>query len=90
MGHQVGLLSGKAGKAFVCGKKSDASDAQAIWTAVQQPGMRAVAVKAEAPQAVLALHGMRQQLFKFRTMQINGLRGLLAEWQTGQSGTHQT
>lgn len=31
-------------------------------------------------QAMLALHRMREQLVKFRTMQSNGLRGLLAEY----------
>ena len=35
--------------------------------AVQQPGIKTVAVKSEAQQAVLALHRMRQQLVKFRT-----------------------
>ena len=45
-----------------------------------QPGIKTVAVKSEAQQAVLALHRMRQQLVKFRTAQINGLRGLLAEY----------
>jgi transposase len=39
-----------------------------------------VAVKTETQQAVLALHRMRQQLVKFRTMQINSLRGLLTEY----------
>jgi transposase len=29
---------------------------------------------------VLWLHGMRQQLVKFRTIQINSLRGLLIEY----------
>jgi transposase len=47
---------------------------------VQQPSVRVVAVKTEAQQAVLALHRMRQQLVKFRTMQSNGLRGLLTEY----------
>ena len=37
-------------------------------------------MKTEAQQAVLALHRMRQQLVKFRTMQSNGLRGLLGEY----------
>ena len=46
---------------------------------MQQPS-KAVAVKTEAQQAVLALHRMRQQLVKFRTMQINSLRGLLTEY----------
>lgn len=80
MGHQVKLMSGKAVKAFVHGNKSDAADARAIWMAVQQAGVKSVAVKTEAQQAVLALHRMRQQLVKFRTMQSNGLRGLLTEY----------
>lgn len=66
-------------KAFNIGNKSDAADARAIWLAVQQP-CKPVAVKTEAQQAVLAMHRMRQQLVKMRTMQINGLRGLLAEY----------
>ncbi len=79
MGHQVKLMPGKFVKAFNIGNKNDAADARAIWMAVQQPG-KAVAVKTEAQQAVLALHRMRQQLVKFRTMQINSLRGLLTEY----------
>lgn len=46
---------------------------------MQQPG-KPVAIKTEAQQAVLTLHRMRQQLVKFRTMQINSLRGLLTEY----------
>jgi transposase len=80
MGHAVKLMPGKAVKAFVTGNKNDVADARAIWLAAQQPGMRAVAIKSEAQQAVLALHRMRQQLVKFRTMQSNGLRGLLGEY----------
>lgn len=80
MGHEVKLMPGKAVKAFVTGNKNDVADARAIWLAVQQPGVHAVAVKTEAQQAVLALHRMRQQLVKFRTMQSNGLRGLLGEY----------
>src|SRR5471030_2298370 len=80
MGHEVKLMAGKTVKAFVSGNKNDVADARAIWLAVQQPGVRSVAVKTEAQQAVLALHRMRQQLVKFRTMQGNGLRGLLAEY----------
>ncbi len=79
LGHQVRLLPAKAVRPFVAGNKNDASDARAIWTAVQQPGMKTVAVKSEEQQAILALHRMRRQLVKFRTAQINGLRGVLAE-----------
>lgn len=79
MGHEVKLMPARFVKAFNIGNKSDAADARAIWLAVQQPG-KEVAVKTEAQQAVLAMHRMRQQLIKFRTMQMNGLRGLLAEY----------
>ena len=80
LGHEVRLLPAKMVRPFVGGNKSDAHDARAIWTAVQQPGIKTVAVKSEEQQAVLALHRMRQQLVKFRTAQINGLRGLLTEY----------
>ena len=70
----------KAVRPFVGGNKNDAQDARAIWTAVQQPGIKTVAIKTEEQQAVLAMHRMRQQLVKFRTAQINGLRGLLSEY----------
>ena len=53
---------------------------RAIWTAMRQPGVKTVSIKSEEQQAILALHRMRQQLVKFRTAQINGLRGLLAEY----------
>ena len=65
---------------LVGGNKNDAHDARPIWTAVQQPGVKTVAIKSEEQQAILALHRMRQQLVKFRTAQINGLRGLLTEY----------
>jgi transposase len=80
LGHEVKLLSARMVKPFVGGNKNDAADARGIWTAMQQPGIKVVAVKSEEQQAVLALHRMRQQLVKFRTAQINGLRGLLSEY----------
>lgn len=80
LGHEVKLMSARMVKPFVGGNKNDAADARAIWTAVQQPDIKAVAVKTEEQQAVLALHRMREQLVKFRTAQINGLRGLLTEY----------
>ena len=80
LGHEVRLLPAKMVRPFVGGNKNDAHDARAIWTAVQQPGIKTVAIKSEEQQAILALHRMRQQLVKFRTAQINGLRGLLTEY----------
>ncbi|WP_176081082.1 IS110 family RNA-guided transposase [Paraburkholderia tropica] len=79
MGHEVRLMPAEFVKAFNIRNKNDAADARAIWLATQQPG-KPVAVKTEIQQAMLALHRMRQQLVKFRTMQINNLRGLLAEY----------
>ena len=80
LGHEVRLLPAKMVRPFVGGNKNDAHDARAIWTAVQQPGVKTVAIKSEEQQAILALHRMRQQLVKFRTAQTNGLRGLLTEY----------
>lgn len=80
LGHEVKLLSARWVKPFVGGNKNDVADARGIWTAVQQPGIKVVAITSEAQQAVLALHRMRQQLVKSRTAQINGLRGLLTEY----------
>ncbi|MDE0419140.1 MAG: IS110 family transposase [bacterium] len=80
LGHDAVLLPAKAVRPFVFGNKNDAHDARAIWTAVHVPGVKRVAIKSEEQQAVLALHRMRQQLVKFRTAQINGLRGLLTEY----------
>jgi len=79
MGHRVKLMPAEFVKAFNIRNKNDAADAQAIWRAVQQPS-KPVAVKTEMQQAMLALHRMREQLVKFRTMQINALRGLLTEY----------
>ncbi len=80
LGHEVVLLHAKFIRPFVQTNKTDAADARAIWTAVQQPGMRTVAAKTEDQQTMLALHRMRALLVKFRTMQVNQLRGLLYEF----------
>ena len=79
MGHRVKLMPAKFVKAFIIGNKTDVADARAIWMATQID-CKPVAVKTEAQQAVLALHRMWQQLVKFRTVQINSLRGLLTEY----------
>src|SRR5215471_6437558 len=65
---------------FVRRNKTDAADAQAIWTASRQPGIRFVPLKSEAQQVVLALHRLRAQLMKMRIMQTNELCGLLYEF----------
>ncbi len=80
LGHEVKLIHAKFIRPFVQGNKTDAADAKAIWTAVMQPGMRTVAGKTEEQQSMLALHRIRLSLVKFRTMQVNQLRGLLYEF----------
>ncbi|HAS6027234.1 TPA: IS110 family transposase [Vibrio vulnificus] len=80
MGHTVKLLPAKKVKPFVYGNKNDVVDAQAIWTAMQQPGMKFIAVKTEEQQAILSIHRMRELLVKQRTAQINSMRGLLTEF----------
>ena len=80
LGHEVRLLAPKSVRPFVRSNKTDAADAQAIWTAVQQPEARLVAIKSEPQQAILTLHRMRAQLLKFRVMQSNALRGFLYEF----------
>jgi transposase len=80
LGHEVVLLHAKFIRPFVQTNKTDAADARAIWVAANQPGMRTVAAKTEDQQAMLGLHRMRSLLVKFRTMQVNQLRGLLYEF----------
>ena len=80
LGHSVRLLHAKAVRPFVAGNKTDATDARAIWLAVQQPGVKFVGVKTAQQQATLTLHRQREQMMKMRTMQTNALRGLLYEF----------
>jgi transposase len=80
LGHTVRLIHAKAVRPFVAGNKTDATDARAIWLAVQQPGVKFVGVKSEQQQATLTLHRQRELLMKMRTMQTNALRGLLYEF----------
>ena len=80
LGHEVRLLAPKSVRPFVLRNKTDAADARAIWTAVQQPEAHFVAIKTDQQQTVLALHRMREQLMKFRIMQTNALRGMLYEF----------
>lgn len=74
------LLAPRSVRPFVLRNKTDAADAQAIWTAVQQPGACLVAIKQAGQQAILSLHRIRVQLLKVCIMQSNALRGLLYEF----------
>jgi transposase len=80
LGHQVKLIPPAYAKAYVRRNKNDAADAAAICEAVSRPSMRFVEVKSEAQQAAAGLHKVRELLVKQRTMLINALRALMAEF----------
>jgi transposase len=80
LGHEVRLIAAQFVRPFVKTNKTDAADAEAIWEAAQRPGMRYVAPKDEEQQAMLGVHRVRQQHLKIRSMLVNQLHGLMAEF----------
>jgi transposase len=80
LGHRVKLIPPAYAKAYVRRNKNDPADAAAICEAVSRPSMRFVEIKTQAQQAAAGLHKVREMLMKQRTMLINALRGLMAEF----------
>ncbi len=80
LGHEVRLIAPQYVKPWVQTNKRDAVDARAICRAVQEPGMRFVAIAGEAQQAVQALHRLRTRLMGHRTALVNQTRGILLEY----------
>ena len=80
LGHTVKLIPPAYAKAYVRRNKNDPADAAAICEAVSRPSMRFVPVKTEQQQAAAGIHKVREMLLKQRTMLMNHLRGLMAEF----------
>jgi transposase len=80
LGHDVRLIAPAHVKAYVRRNKTDAADAAAICEAVGRPATRFVPLREVEDQAAMGLHRARALLVKQRTMQINALRGQLAEF----------
>ena len=79
-GHEVRLIPPSYEKPFVKRGKTDATDAEAICTAVTQPSMRFVPVKTAAQQAMLMQHWTRDFLVRQLTQLANAIRAHIGEF----------
>ncbi len=80
LGHEVKLMPPQYVKPYVKTQKNDMADAEAICEAVTRPTMRFVPIKSKEQQALLVLHGVRDQLIGMSTKIINTIRGHMAEF----------
>jgi len=79
-GFTVKLIPAQYVKPYVKRNKNDANDAEAICEAVSRPNMQFVPIKTIEQQDMQALHRVRSELVKQRTMKVNQIRGLATEY----------
>jgi transposase len=79
-GHEVRLIAPQFVNASGKSPKHEARDAEAICEAMSRPTMRFVPMKQPEPQALQALHRVRERRIKARTALVNESRGLLHEY----------
>jgi len=79
-GHEVKLIAPQYVTPFVMTHKNDAVDARAICEAAVRPDMRFVIPKTLEQQDIQSQHRERKLLVKMRTMLVNQVRGILAEY----------
>ncbi len=80
LGFEVTLLPAHYVRPYRQRNKTDRADCDALLEAARSPRIKAVAIKSEDQQAILALHRAREQWKDTRTARINGMRGLLREF----------
>ena len=80
LGHTVKLMSLKYVRPYVKTNKHDGRDAEAICEAVIRPPMRFVSIKTVEQADRQAVHRTRSLFVKHRTVVMNQIRGLLAEY----------
>ena len=78
-GHEVRMIAPIYVKPFVKRVKNDAADAEAIATAVRQPGMRFVKPKSLDHQSAAILVKTEQNFVRDRARAMNSMRSLLSE-----------
>jgi transposase len=80
VGHEVRLLAPQDVPPFRRGQKNDPHDALALTAAGQRPHIPTVPMKTIEPQALQALHRVRERLVQNRTAVVHQVRGLLLEY----------
>ncbi|MBA2244218.1 MAG: IS110 family transposase, partial [Gemmatimonadetes bacterium] len=80
LGFEVRLLPAHYVRPYRQRNKTDRADCDALLEAARSPHIKAVGIKSQDQQAILALHRVREQWKSTRNMRTGGMRGLLREF----------